>query len=62
MWYNSICNEKELEWVLRKGVNKMENLNLELENVKSERESMDEYDREVYDFKTFRDCQRSLDV
>lgn len=40
----------------------MENLNLELENVKSERESMDEYDREVYVFKTFRDCQRSLDV
>lgn len=37
----------------------MENLNLE--NVKEEKESMDEYDREVYDFKVFKDCQRSLD-
>ena len=30
---------------------------LSLENVKVERESMDKYDREVYDFKTFRNCQ-----
>lgn len=35
---------------------------LSLENVKLERESMDEYDREVYDFKTFRNCQSSLDA
>lgn len=35
---------------------------LSLENVKEEREAMDEYDREVYDFKTFRDCQSSLDA
>lgn len=35
---------------------------LSLENVKVERESMDEYDREVYDFKIFRDCQSSLDA
>lgn len=33
---------------------------LSLENVKAERKNMDEYDREVYDFETFRDCQRSL--
>lgn len=36
--------------------------NLNLENVKEERENMDEYDREVYDFKTFIDCQSSLDA
>lgn len=35
---------------------------LSLENVKAERESMDKYDREVYDFKTFRNCQSSLDA
>lgn len=35
---------------------------LSLENVKVERESMDKYDREVYDFKTFRNCQSSLDA
>lgn len=35
---------------------------LSLENVKVERESTDEYDREVYDFKTFRNCQSSLDA
>ena len=38
----------------------MENLNLE--NVKAKRESMDEYDREVYDFKIFKDCQSSLNA
>lgn len=36
----------------------MENLNLE--NVKAERESMDKYDREVYDFKIFERCQDVL--
>lgn len=35
---------------------------LSLENVKAERKIMDKYDREVYDFKTFRNCQRSLDA
>lgn len=35
---------------------------LSLENVKEEREAMDEYDREFYDFKTFRYCQSSLDA
>lgn len=33
---------------------------LNLEEVRIERESLDEYDREVYDFKTFKDCQSRL--
>lgn len=36
---------------------------LSLENVKAERKkNIDGYDREVYDFKTFRNCQSSLDA
>lgn len=33
---------------------------LSLENIKSKRETMDEYDREVYDFKIFERCQDIL--
>lgn len=34
--------------------------NLNLENIKVEREVMDSYDREVYDFKIFERCQDVL--
>lgn len=33
---------------------------LSLENVKAERENLDEYDREMYDFRVFKNCQESL--
>lgn len=36
----------------------MENLNLE--NVEAERNGLDEYDREEYDFKLFKNCQDML--
>lgn len=51
MTYNEIVIKEREE-------KKMEELSLE--NVKAEREVMDEYDREIYDFKTFKDCQSSL--
>ena len=38
----------------------MENLNLELENVKEIRKSMSESDRDFYDFKIFEKCQDVL--
>ena len=41
-----------------KGDKKMEELSLE--NVKAERENLDEYDREMYDFRVFKNCQESL--